>query len=373
MNLNNYYNLDKKELQKILKHACLNGAIDVFEKLTSDNRLLRNNFLPNSLLEDILFSNSPNKHIMAGLLIENPNFHLKIENIKWIESSYTTFPNGNLEKIEMDKNYLLGKVRNIFLKDCDTSNFTQELWDTPIELISKSQEDFFRYCKEGDLNGVIYLLNDPLLSNFVNPSIRDDSDSTGLLIAAKNGNLNIIQYLLTSTDLIKNSDINEENHLNLNNAVMTACYNRELETIKYLLESPELKQHVDINKQDLHFGYNALMLACNHGSVDLVKYFTSEYKYKEKLDLYAEDRYGNTALYIACQNLLGAEHKEIVKFLIVDIEIKVDDKTKLFLEENHFSDILDIINKKDLYNNLSQNIKNLRVNEKDKSFIFLKT
>jgi hypothetical protein len=50
-------------------------------------------------------------------------------------------------------------------------------------------------------------------------------------------------------------------------------------------------------------------------------------------------------------------HLEIVKFLIIDCNMKVKKSTLNYLKKNDYMDIINIINSRDLYNQFIQSVK----------------
>ncbi len=80
------------------------------------------------------------------------------------------------------------------------------------------------------------------------------------IVACKDGDLDIIRYLLTSDDLAKN--------VNINTGFRMACEYGHLPIVKYLLTSKELKNHADIHTND----DGAYQWTCRHGDVEVVRY-----------------------------------------------------------------------------------------------------
>ncbi len=65
-------------------------------------------------------------------------------------------------------------------------------------------------------------------------------------MAALRGQLDIVRYLLTSSDLKFHADIRYGQYYGFR----YACRNGRLNVIQYLLTSPKLKNHVDIHAND---------------------------------------------------------------------------------------------------------------------------
>jgi ankyrin repeat protein len=106
-------------------------------------------------------------------------------------------------------------------------------------------------------------------SIFKNKELAKDIDlskSTGpLTLACAFGHLDIVQYLLTSQDINKYTDIKSPNFLGF----QMACNNGFIEVVKYLTSSPNLNQHIEIETiQDIGF------LTClQYNQIEILKHF----------------------------------------------------------------------------------------------------
>src|ERR1700693_2299936 len=90
-----------------------------------------------------------------------------------------------------------------------------------------------------------------------------------LIQACQNGNLDIVQYLLTSTELPKHANI----HANEDWALRTSCNNGHLDVVKYLLSSPDLKKHADIHTRDDY----AFRVSYSKEHLKILQYFIFEF------------------------------------------------------------------------------------------------
>jgi len=77
-------------------------------------------------------------------------------------------------------------------------------------------------------------------------TLNQDEVNIALYYACKKGNLDEVNYLLTSPDLTYHSDIHYEN----DEALHTSYFYGHLEITKYLLSSPKLNEHADIHSRD---------------------------------------------------------------------------------------------------------------------------
>jgi ankyrin repeat protein len=92
-------------------------------------------------------------------------------------------------------------------------------------------------CTKGDLTQVKNLIK----------SNNDNIDyDLGLIFASTYGHLDIVKYLLTSSELEKHANINTQDDYPLR----IASSNLHIDVIKYLLTSPELKKHADIHARN---------------------------------------------------------------------------------------------------------------------------
>jgi ankyrin repeat protein len=86
--------------------------------------------------------------------------------------------------------------------------------------------------------------------------------------ACGTGNLELVKYLLISSELSIHPDINANN----DSGLRWACINNEVEVIKYLLASPELKKHADVHVGDDYPFKHAI----KHESKELLEFYIFE-------------------------------------------------------------------------------------------------
>lgn len=138
-----------------------------------------------------------------------------------------------------------------------------------------------------------------------------------LMLACTGGDLDKIKYLLTDIDISSSVNINFKDNMG-DNILIWAAWKGHVEVIKYLLTSPDLKEYPSVNDKNKH-GYNVLMMACEYDKID------------------------------------------IVQFLIIDLGVKVDNETKIWLEgknnmlKKYFS-VLKLIELRDLNNKLNDGL-----------------
>lgn len=363
---------------------------------------------------------------VAKLLIENYDLKMDYNTLHWINNSPQS-PKEN-ETTNQISDIIIKKLLN-----CSDQRYSlfSEIKDNAIEpaQLFKIKEDFFHYCengpltslktlvtnpqyrnivscfycnivdidnksengflvavKSGNLEVIQYLLNSPDIETLYRPKINsyNKKGENALLIAAKAGHIHIVEYLLTRPDLQNQensflqdqyADVNSTDKIG-NNALMVACYGRNLEIIKFLLESPQLKTKINIHQRDTIYEHNALLLAATHNSQELLNYFLLECHRKDEFDLQVKDNLGYNILMHACDN----NNYNIVKTLIVDKNMIIDDNTKKILEDNAneyksksiYSKTLDLLKTRELYNDVKNKIKNIRPEDSNNKNVITK-
>lgn len=140
----------------------------------------------------------------------------------------------------------------------------------------------------------------------------------------ENGNLEKVKYFLLSKDLNFNAEIDsysissinedwieEGNNNNYGEALSCVCEKGNLEIVEYLLTSPDLKVHANIRgKHDRNLGF-----ACQSGNFNLVKFLLTSEKLKEKANI---NGFGGFAL-IMC---LKYKKYDIANWLLTAPELK---------------------------------------------------
>lgn len=169
--------------------------------------------------------------------------------------------------------------------------------------------------------------------------------------ACRNGQLDIVKYLLTSHDLEKHAKINANDGWGF----IWACQNGYLDIIKYLLTSPDLKKHVRISTQN----YYGVYWACQGGHLDVVEYLLSSPELKKHANIHANN---DLAFIGACKN----EEMNIVNYLVLQHNFSLTIAIQDYLNDpknereygRHYGkdQILNLFNKRDSYLNLNNNL-----------------
>lgn len=148
------------------------------------------------------------------------------------------------------------------------NNKNHELTQTEVN------ERFLAACSAGDLEHIEYLLTSDELEFQAD---IDYEHSQGIVNAGFAGKTEVIKYLITSKKLKKHADIKTRGYATL----CGACHNGHLNTVRYLLTSSQFRDEVDINAKD---GL-ALAWACKEGRLEMAKYLLESNELKQKADV----------------------------------------------------------------------------------------
>lgn len=186
-----------------------------------------------------------------------------------------------------------------------------------------------------------------LYEKYKNASLDDLNKD--LVNACIEGELEIVQYLLSSTDLKQHADINDEDCL----AFCFACSTGNLDIVKYMLTSPELKIHVNINAKE----GEPLSWACENGQLEVVKYLLSSSDLKEHANLHINN---DNPFAAAHMNY----HDDITNFLIFGCNIERNNNIRRILAEKPDEQIDSWFKLRDLNKELNSDLINHESNLK---------
>ena len=140
------------------------------------------------------------------------------------------------------------------------------------------------------------------------------------------------------------------NQEELNEQFIYACRDGNLEIIKYLLTSHELKENVDIHAEN-DWGF---VWSCRNGNLEVVKYLLTSAELTEHVDIHAKDDLGFRS---ACYE----GRLEVIKYLIIDMNIEKTIHIEKYLTEKKDNktaqQATELFNTRDLYQKLKENIK----------------
>lgn len=178
--------------------------------------------------------------------------------------------------------------------------------------------EFVKACKSGNLELVNFLLTSDKLP--IKADIHFNEDE-GFRECCKNGFLEIVRFLLTDHQLKKTSNI----HAKLDEGLRNACEKGHLNIVEYLLTSPALQG----KQANIHaLNDSPLENAAFYGHIEIVKFLTSSKNLKEKS--YQVNH--KTEAYIQA-NKQG--HFEIVKFFLsYPSIIKAEKRLNIFSVES---------------------------------------
>lgn len=188
-----------------------------------------------------------------------------------------------------------------------------------------------------------------------NRTLEEAKIDLELLDACGQGDIEQIQYLLTSPDLLINASIHDLSRMG-SEAPIVACENDKIDTLKYLYFSPTLKYHACFNvfnnkKQNL-----PTVAFFESKSETIIELLTNN-QFKNKFDL--------THLDIDNLNILqhASLHNEIdiAKILILELNMNCDKYTRDWLQGNNpqnqsYVEILELIEKRDLYQKIDADL-----------------
>jgi ankyrin repeat protein len=115
---------------------------------------------------------------------------------------------------------------------------------------------------------------------------------TSLYVAAQNGHLDVVNYLLSIQDVDINLAREDNNYLPLHTAVLKG----HIHIVEAILKTSQKKSIININNKVLPEGFTALYMAAQEGHIDIMKLLLAE-----GADPNSKNIYGATPLDIAIQ------------------------------------------------------------------------
>ena len=137
-------------------------------------------------------------------------------------------------------------------------------------------KELFDAISSGNLEAL-----EELLATDVNIKQKDENGATALLLAAYNGHVKVVKFLLTN----KHSQSSEKDNSG-NTALLLAAFQGKIPVLKYLLSKPE----VSLLEKNTAEGDNVLSFAAWNGQLDAITFLLKQGAY---IDLLRND--GRTA------------------------------------------------------------------------------
>lgn len=137
---------------------------------------------------------------------------------------------------------------------------------------------------------------------------------------------------------------------------MLSAIGGNLDIVKYLLISTDLNEHVNIHDRD-NYGWDILTYACKYKKIEIIKYLLTDINLKEYPNMLKQDNNGHNILIKA----YCFEYLELSNFLILNMNIEIDNDTLSFLNGNNnkkkiYKEDLNMIKSRDLYNKLNNTL-----------------
>lgn len=188
------------------------------------------------------------------------------------------------------------------------------------------------YCAKGDLDVVEYLLTSKEL---ITTADIYTSNNYPLKIACEAGRLDIVKYLLTSKDIESHADISADNDMPLYYAVTE----NHIDIVQYLCESQELLKHSNFsNNSTLLLNYIVLK-----DNKDMFAYFYEKYHF----DLHQN----NDQIFI---NACKRDKLNIAEYLIFEQNIEKTPKIYAMIEK--IPEVATMFKKRDLHTYINNSL-----------------
>lgn len=210
------------------------------------------------------------------------------------------------------------------------------------------KEDFFKSCKEGDIEKMKYYISSPSIS--FNVDIFSEH-SKGLSLACEYGHLDIVRYLVSNPELRKKCSI----FSNSNRCLEISCMNGHVDIVQYLLTSDELDKNICLTDNDIWIFKNTV----KNNQVGVINYVLNDNQIKTQSDKKIDNVLADIEKY-CFQKAMEFVQISVIEYLL--IERGVDKKYPSLLESEMFymtrrnsnvhKHILSILNSKNQYKKL---------------------
>lgn len=169
-----------------------------------------------------------------------------------------------------------------------------------------------------------------LLNHYYIPVNYNDKKNSlnALSTAASQGNIEIVKYLLTSSELKEHANIHHKND-NGYNALMYAATWNHTNIVSYLLTSSELKEHSHLLETS-NYDQDAFIFACMSGAIDVVKYLIES----KDLDFCINPHYITKHDMSSIIYAYKRKQKDILKYLLLEKNIIITKHTLNWIQAN---------------------------------------
>lgn len=208
---------------------------------------------------------------------------------------------------------------------------------------------YLRSCEEGNLEIIQYLDSSinvhhkPDLIKFDNRSNAWQVNHGAVISAIRYGHINILQYLY-DMPLYRDKIFNKEN--NMTDFISLAGNYNQLHIVEFLLDCPSL---LSLEKADYLISW-----ALNDKCFPLFHLLTTHSK---KFDLKMNDYF---LFKEVCDDYLRSSNEQYIHHCVFDINLELNDSIMTWLNGDNdfdviYTDVLNIIDKKKLYEQLDKN------------------
>lgn len=143
--------------------------------------------------------------------------------------------------------------------------------------IEELNQELIHFCKMGDLETIQYLISSNELNqhaNYFNYKSYNSNIANLLLEIVVNEDFDILTYLINFTQL-KSCDFTSTY---LSMCLNICCAKDRLDSVKFLLTSPDLSKHANINYNN----FGPLKYACKKNNWKIIEYLVASPELKEK-------------------------------------------------------------------------------------------
>jgi hypothetical protein len=351
-------NDSQTEINNKFFDACKAGDLNqVSYLLTSPDLSLHadiNYIYESSFLENALMAATENPEIVYYLLTcpELKQAGVKYANIHPCDvdgGSVLTYATHNLELFKFLLFYKDEDGKTIINKKNSITQYTKCLNDSA-----------FR----GNMEVLEYLLTSPDMAKLGIKPAKHKAINRAFIYASSLCQTKTMEFLLSSYTIEKNNLQYANIHSDDDHALIEACKQGHLDTATFLLTSPLLKEHSNLHaKND-----KAIIEACTSGNIELVKFLLTSPQLLECNHTFPDIHAQNDKAFIDICKIYSTRYKPMIDFLIFEIHIEKTPAIIAFLDspdmEDHKAKINQLFLNRELFYDLNENLPNITLNKK---------